>query len=572
MQVVYNKIRYKNFLSFGKHFTEIDLLSYKKTVINGINGGGKSSILCAITFALFGKPFRNINKPNIVNSINKKDCVVEIEFTVNNKEYKVIRGIKPAIFEIYQDGILLNQDAASKDYQEYLEKHIIGTNYKSFIQVVILGSARYVPFMSLPAADRRAVIEDLLDIQIFSSMNTLVKERLSILKSNLTDTSYKLELVQEKIKHQQSVLEDNTKEKESVISKKEDNIQHYLTENNKHSSEISILQTSIEELTQQIIDKTNLETKKQKLLVVETKANDSIKKLNKQIEFYSHNDNCPTCKQIIATEFKEQKLHDAEDKKIKYNEGLIKLENDLLEINNKLDDIKTIATTIREKQTEVTKLNATIKSNEIFVKQLKKEIEELKNKTNTTIDNNLTELTNELKSLQEEHSKLTEDEKYLKYSATLLKDGGIKTKIIKQYLPVLNNLINKYLSKFQFFVNFTINEKFEEVIKSRHRDAFVYNSFSEGQKTKIDLSILLAFRELSKLKNSVNCNLLLLDEIIDSSLDNDSIELFLDLLDELDYNTNIFVISPKAENLQDRFDRVLKAEMTKNFSKIKEIS
>ncbi len=570
MKVLYKKIRFKNFLSFGKTFTEIDLTSHKKTAIFGVNGVGKSTLLCAITFALFGKPFRKINKPNIINSINKKDCVVELEFSVGSKEYKVIRGLKPNIFEIYQDGILLNQDAASRDYQEYLEKNIIGTNYKSFIQVVILGSARYVPFMSLAAADRRAVIEDLLDIQIFTSMNTLIKDKLSNIKTKITETSYSIDILKEKIKHQKSIINDNTKQKESTITKKQNDIQYYLTENKNYELEITNLQENITQLTQQIIDKSSIEAKKQKLLLVENKATDSLRKINKQIEFYSHNDNCPTCKQIIAQDFKQQKLDTAEDKKTKLEEGLEKLEQDLTDLNNKINDINVIANVISNNQREITKLNATIKSYENFIKELNKEIKELQTSVNSINDNQLQTLNLELGTLEEDYNELLNDKKYLEYSATLLKDGGIKTKIIKQYLPVLNKLINNYLSKFQFFVNFNINENFEEVIKSRNRDAFQYNSFSEGQKTKIDLSILLAFRELSKLKNSVSCNLLLLDEIIDSSLDNESIELFLDLLDELDYNTNIFVISPKADDLKDRFDRSIRVEMVKNFSKLKE--
>lgn len=570
MKVVYKKVRFKNFLSYGKNFTEINLISNKKTAIYGKNGCGKSVILDSITFALFGKSFRQINKPNLVNSINKKDCLVEIEFSVGTKEYKVIRGIKPTIFEIYQDNVLLNQDAASKDYQEYLESNIIGTNYKTFIQVVILGSARYIPFMALSAADRRSVLEDLLDIQIFSSMNVIIKEKLSNLKSEITDITYKIDLLKEKIKYETSSINNTSKHKESLIEKKKSDIQTYSNKIEECQTKLAILNINIEELTNKISCKSAVQAKKDKIISLEAKAEDNLSKLKKQIEFYTHNDNCPTCKQNIQDEFKLEKIESAKIKKQKLQEGLEKLSIDMDSINDKMNDIISVSEKIKEHEADVLKLTTTIKSNEIFVNQLKEELSDIELSENLEYNtDNLDAMKSELSSLVETNNEYLNDKKYLEYSAILLKDGGIKTKIVKQYLPVLNKLINFYLSKFQFFVNFTINEKFEEVIKSRHRDAFQYNSFSEGQKTKIDLSILLAFRELSKIKNDVSCNLLLLDEIIDSSLDNESIDLFLDLLDDLDDNTNIFVVSPKAEHVQDRFDRVMNVELTKNFSKIK---
>lgn len=570
MKVIYKKVRFKNFLSYGKNFTEINLISNKKTAIYGKNGCGKSVILDSITFGLFGKSFRQINKPNLVNSINKKDCLVEIEFSVGAKEYKVVRGIKPNIFEIYQDNILINQDAASKDYQEYLESNIIGTNYKTFIQVVILGSARYIPFMALSAADRRSVLEDLLDIQIFSAMNVIIKERLNTLKSEILEITYKIDLLKEKIKYETNAISNTSKHKEVLIEKKKNDIQNYSNKIEECLTKISTLTNTVEELNNKISHKSAIEAKKNKILSLEAKAEDSMSKLKKQIEFYTHNDNCPTCKQNINDVFRDEKLESATLKKDKLQEGLLKLANDMTDINNKIADFNIIVSNIKTYESEILKLSATMKSNETFVAQLKDELSEME--TQETLENsqdNLSMMREQLNGFIEKNDQCINDKKYLEYSATLLKDGGIKTKIVKQYLPVLNKLINFYLSKFQFFVNFTINEKFEEVIKSRHRDAFQYNSFSEGQKTKIDLAILLAFRELSKIKNNVSCNLLLLDEIIDSSLDNESIDLFLDLLDDLDDNTNIFVVSPKAEHVQDRFDRVMSVDLIKNFSKIK---
>lgn len=569
MKVIYKKIKFKNFLSFGNTFSEIELNSHKKNVITGKNGNGKSVLLDSVTFALFGKPFRHINKPNLVNSINKKDCVVEIEFSVNNKEYKVVRGIKPAIFEIYQNGVLLNQDAATKDYQEYLETNIIGSNYKTFIQVVILGSARYVPFMSLSAADRRSVIEELLDIQIFSSMNLLIKDKLSNLKTELTDLTYKIDILKEKIKYEKSLIKNSKKQKEEIVHSKKKDVENYSTKIIDINDKIKNIESNIIDLTSKIIEKSNIETRRNKIIETESKAESNLSKLKKQIEFYNNNDNCPTCKQTINPEFKLTKIETAETKRNSIEEGLKRLSLEYDQVKTRLSDINDVSKQIQLEQSEIIKLKTTIETYENFIIQINDEINSLKENDDVSSEDGLNGALCEYDVLDQKYKTLVGDKKYLEYSATLLKDGGIKTKIIKQYLPVLNKLINYYLSKFEFFVNFNINEKFEEVIKSRHRDAYQYNSFSEGQKTKIDLSILLAFRELSKIKNSVSCNLLLLDEIIDSSLDNDSIELFLDLLDDLDYNTNIFVISPKADNLQDRFDRILGLDLVKNFSRIK---
>lgn len=567
--IIYKKIKLKNFLSFGNVFTEIELNSHKKNIITGKNGNGKSVILDGLCFVLFGKPFRHVKKINVINSINKKDCVVEIEFSVNNKEYKVVRGIKPAIFEIYQNGVLLNQDAATKDYQEYLETNIIGSNYKTFIQVVILGSARYVPFMSLSAADRRSVIEELLDIQIFSSMNLLIKDKLSNLKTELTDLTYKIDILKEKIKYEKSLIKNSKKQKEEIVHSKKKDVENYSTKIIDINDKIKNIESNIIDLTSKIIEKSNIETRRNKIIETESKAESNLSKLKKQIEFYNNNDNCPTCKQTINPEFKLTKIETAETKRNSIEEGLKRLSLEYDQVKTRLSDINEVSKQIQLEQSEIIKLKTTIETYENFIIQINNEINSLKENDDVSSEDGLNGALCEYDVLDQKYKTLVGDKKYLEYSATLLKDGGIKTKIIKQYLPVLNKLINYYLSKFEFFVNFNINEKFEEVIKSRHRDAYQYNSFSEGQKTKIDLSILLAFRELSKIKNSVSCNLLLLDEIIDSSLDNDSIELFLDLLDDLDYNTNIFVISPKADNLQDRFDRILGLDLVKNFSRIK---
>lgn len=573
MRLVFNKIRFKNFLSSGNNFIEVDLNSHKKTIIFGLNGHGKSMILCALTYVLFGKPFRKINKPNIPNSINKKDCVVEIEFVIGTKEYKIVRGMKPNIFEIYLDGVLITQDAVNKDYQEYLESNILKMNYKSFIQVDILGSARYTPFMQLSAADRRAVIEDLLDIQIFSSMNVLVKEKLSNIKTSITELKHNMDIHKEKINSQNNLIKEIKKNSESQILKKKEDIQKYETEIERITNNISLIEKHIQIFQDKIVDKTSSKSKKEKFITMEAKIETNISNTKKELDFYVNHDSCPTCKQEILPEFKSQCIFTIESKKEKLEEGYNKLQQEITSLEQRLKEISEISDKIISHKNEVTKLNTKVSSYKDFIKSLNSEIENISGCAVVSEEDNLKlkQLILEYEEFTVEQKELNDKKKYLEYASTLLKDGGIKTKIVKQYLPVLNKLINSYLSKLNFFVNFNINENFEEVIKSRHRDEFQYNNFSEGQKLRIDLALLFAFRDLSKMKNSVDCNLLFMDEIIDGSFDEPGIDLFLDLLNEIDYNTNIFVISPKGEELKDRFDRSLKFEMVKNFSRVKVI-
>lgn len=572
--IIFEKIRMKNFLSYGNTFSEVNLIASKTTLISGRNGFGKSAaLLDPLTFALFGKPFRKITKPGLINSINKSELIVELEFKIGEKQYKIIRGIKPNIFELYQNGELIKQDAAIKDYQEYLEKYIIKTNFKSFTQVVILGSARYTPFMQLSAADRRFVIEDLLDIQIFSDMNVVVKDKLSGLKENINDCKYNIELLKDKIQLQKHNIEEHKKSSKDLVLKKQEQLQ-------KSSDEVYILQSSIsqlnaknEEYLTKITDKLTIEKKKQKLLDFETKLKQNITRIDKENEFYSDNDSCPSCKQSISEDFKSSILFDNEKKKQSLLDGSKKLKNELSDIILRLQEISVINGTISNNNIEIAKLNSSISSSQKYLKLISEEINELENYSNNLEEDNnkLQELIETLDKYVEDYEKYINEKSYYDFISVLLKDGGIKTKIIKQYLPVLNTYINQYLKQMDFFVNFNIDETFEESIKSRHRDDFRYANFSEGEKTRLDLAILFAFRQISKMKNSINTNLLIFDEIMDSSMDSFGTDVFTNIISNIDNKSNVFVISHKTEQISDKFDRILSIEKVKNFSKIKEI-
>ena len=568
--ITFSKCRWKNFLSTGNAFTEIDLTRSTNTLIVGHNGAGKSSILDALTFGLFGKPFRKINKPQLVNSINNANTVVEIEFSIGKKQYKIVRGIKPNIFEIYCDSILVNQDAKVKDYQEHLEKFILKLNYKSFTQVVILGSASFVPFMQLSPADRRSIIEDLLDIQIFSSMNTIVKNRISTIKDEQKTVEYNTKLINEKITLQKQNIEEHKKNHLVEIDKKSKEITDNDAYLKKVAKDIALIQKHNQQLSDQIADKSAVVSRNTKLLTLQSKFGDSVKKLNKEISFYENNDNCPTCQQTIAEETKDKHVTEKQLKITEIGTATTKLEEEIVNVCKRLDEIDNIQKHITAHNSEVIKLNTQVTSINAFNAKLLKEIEELKTRTssNENDDEKLKTLNLELQESTALAEKLSMDKHYHEYAASLLKDTGIKTKIIKQYLPVMNKLINKYLTAMDFFVNFNLNESFEETIKSRHRDEFSYASFSEGEKMRIDLALLFTWRQIAKMKNSVSTNLLVLDEVFDSSLDGVGTEEFLKLLNSLDNNTNVFVISHKGDQLFDKFRSIIKFTKKNNFSQI----
>ena len=567
--ITFRYVRWKNLLSTGNYFTEIKLDNNTNTLVVGENGSGKSTMLDALCFGLFGKAFRNVNKPNLLNSINSKDCIVEVEFNTNNKSYKIVRGIKPNKFEIYCDGELLNQDAAARDYQEYLEKFILKLNYKSFTQIVILGSASFVPFMQLSSSDRRAIIEDLLDIQIFSTMNGLLRDRLSNNKDVMIQSKSEIELTQQRYdlqdKHIKGMKQNN-----------EDKVTEYVSEIRINTSTIQTLHGEIANLSLQVethqnlvAEKTVVEDKVKKITKLESQIESNLSKFRKDISFFAHNDDCPTCRQAIATEFKETELQTLQTKATECEHGLTQLEVKLLAEQTKLNEITEIQKRIQSLQIEIATKNTSITETNKYITKLEKLIEELKtNKASTEKEEEeLKTLNDTLTGLKTNLRQLIDEKSYYEVASGLLKDTGIKTKIIKQYLPIINKLVNKYLASLDFFVNFNLDESFKETIKSRHRDDFTYNNFSEGEKQRIDMALMLTWRAVAKLKNSSNTNLLILDEVFDSSLDTNGTEELMKILHMLE-GVNLFVISHKGDILIDKFANVIRFEKVNNFSRI----
>jgi len=567
--IIFRYVRWKNLLSTGNYFTEVKLDNNQNTLIVGNNGSGKSTMLDALCFGLFGKAFRNINKPSLLNSINGKDCIIEIEFDTNNKSYKVIRGIKPNVFEIYQNGELLNQDAAARDYQEILEKTILKLNYKSFTQIVILGSASFTPFMQLSSSDRRAIIEDLLDIQIFSTMNGILKDKLSNNKDLTSNKKYDIDLSQQKYELQEKYIKElkqnndvKVKEYDEEVRSNQSVIQTLHDETANLITEVATHQTSVEE-------KTSVENKLKTITKLESQIESAVSKYRKDISFFQHNDDCPTCRQTIAIGFKETEIANLTTKAAECEHGLSELEKKLLAEQNKLNTITEVQKKIQALQIKIATNNTSITETNKYITKLQKQIEELKQLkvVSEKEQQELKELKDSLFILQEELKELIQEKTYYEVASGLLKDTGIKTKIIKQYLPIINKLVNKYLASLDFFVNFNLDESFKETIKSRHRDEFTYNNFSEGEKQRIDMALMLTWRAVAKLKNSSNTNLLILDEVFDSSLDTGGTEELMKILHMLD-GVNLFVISHKGDILQDKFSNVIKFEKVKNFSRI----
>jgi len=567
--ILFRTIRYKNLLSTGNYFTEIKLDNNTNTLVVGENGSGKSTMLDALCFSLFGKAFRNVNKPQLLNSINQKDCVVEVEFDANNKSYKIIRGIKPGIFEIYQNGILLNQDAAIRDYQEHLEKFILKMNYKSFTQIVILGSASFVPFMQLSASDRRAIIEDLLDIQIFSTMNGIVKNRISTNKDETSAKKYDIDLTRQKYELEKKHIEE-------LKQNNDEKVKQYETEIQTNNGTIQTLHDETANLSAEVVShsatvasQTETEGKVKKLGKLESQIENNLSKFNKDISFFSHNNDCPTCRQAIAMEFKEEQLSALQTKTTQCEDGLKELETKLLDEQSKLNHIAGVQKTIQTLQIKIATNSASITQIQKYIVKIQKEIDQLQvTKGSTDIqETQLKELSGHLSKLQLDLKELIDIKTYYETASGLLKDTGIKTKIVRQYLPIINKLINKYLSSLDFFVNFNLDDSFKETIKSRHRDDFSYHNFSEGEKQRIDMALMLTWRAVAKLKNSANTNLLILDETFDSSLDTNGTEELMKILHMLE-GVNLFVISHKGDILQDKFMNVIRFGKEKNFSRI----
>jgi len=569
----FHSIKWKNFLATGNAFTEIKLDAHPDTLIVGKNGAGKSTLLDALTFGLFGKPFRKINKPGLMNSVNKKNTIVEIEFSNNNKHYKVIRGIKPNTFEIWCEGVCLNQNSASKDYQEHLEKFILKMNYKSFTQIVILGSASFKPFMQLTPADRRLVIEDLLDIQVFSVMNTLVKARLQENKEKLERNRIELYNKEEKWGVIDAMIHQQKKVGEEAMNLLVIESEGFRIENELLQRDIDRLEKRDRELLHEnaTLIETDFRKKQVEFLKMKTKLSYKLDTLSEHNRFYNNHDNCPTCKQSIEQDFKQDQVNIITKKVEDIGNALTKLEEKIDDCANKIsegDEVLKLSTKFRnEIQTKRTQIIRNQKSidhvqSKINIKMNDSALEENKLLLEQTVA--------EIEDLKQEKQKLLHDRQYIETAVNLLKDGGIKTRIIKQYLPVINQKINKYLLQMGFFCNFHLSENFEETIKSSYRDEFSYHNFSEGQKKRIDLAILLAWRAVARMRNSVNTNLLIFDEVFDSALDADGTDEFLKIMKHITNDTNVIVISPKQDQFIERFSKVYKFELRRNFSRMVE--
>ena len=567
--ILFKKIRWRNFLSTGNQFTEIDFTENSTNLIIGTNGAGKSTVLDALTFSLFGKPFRKINKPQLVNSVNEKDCKVEVEFSIGGTEWKIVRGIKPNIFEIWRDDSLLDQAAASLDQQKWLEQNVLKMNYKSFTQIVILGSSTFVPFMQLSAANRREVIEDLLDIRIFSTMNSVIKEKIRLTKEDIKVLELKKESLNEKVEMQESFIEElenrgnaNINTNKEKITNLEEEIGIYMEENTSNEDPLRALIREQDAIT-------GYAEKLKKFGQLKGKISQKVSTITKEHKFFTENTVCPTCTQSIDEDFRINRIKDAQDKAKELQSGYKELE----EAINREEERERQFTTLSK---EISKLTNGISQNNIKINGLRRQIRNL--------ESEIQKITDQLANRNTEHEKLetfkdnlktTYDElasrrdtiNYYDFSYSLLKDGGVKSKIIKKYLPLINQQVNRYLQMMDFYINFTLDEEFNETVQSPIHEDFSYASFSEGEKMRIDLALLFTWREVARMKNSVNTNLLIMDEVFDSSLDGFGTEEFLKIIRYVIKDANVFVISHK-ESLHDKFENVIKFDKVKGFSRM----
>ena len=566
--ITFNKVRWKNFLSTGNQFTEIQLDYAPTTLIIGENGAGKSTILDALCFVLFNKPFRNISKSQLVNSVNGNGTIVEVEFNVNNKDVKVVRGIKPNKFEVWIGGTMINQDANARDYQKHLEQQILGLNYRSFTQVVILGSSTFVPFMQLSTKARREVVEDILDIKIFSLMNFLLKNKNKSLVEDIREVQYNFDLTKEKVTLQEKFIEEVVNNKSVIIAENQQKLWDNKSTIDFRRDDVKALEIDNENLSYDAEEKAKTEQKLKKLTQTEAALQNRKSEHDRQIKFFKDNDECPSCEQPITESTKQTQIESRTTKIGEIENGIADLQRMESEEQDRLQSILVDLETIRKNDVEKAKILSSIAELEKFNAKLEKDIEAYQNGSVSEEDKiKLAELKGQIKSIEEQKTKLNEDKFYIDVARNLLQDSGIKTKIVKQYLPIMNKLVNTYLSSMDFFVNFNIDENFNETIKSRFRDVFSYANFSEGEKMRIDLALLFTWRAIAKMKNSTNTNLLILDEIFDSSLDATGTDDFLKILNTFD-KENVFIISHKQDMLIDKFRSVIKFEKVKNFSKV----
>ena len=570
--ILFKKVRYKNFLSTGQQFIEIDLDRANTTLVVGENGAGKSTMLDALCFGLFQRPFRSIKKDQLINSINEKECIVEVEFTVGQKDYKIIRGIKPNLFEIWCDGDMLNQDAAQRDYQKHLEQQILKLNYRSFTQVVILGNASFVPFMQLRARHRRQVVEEILDIEIFSKMNLLFREKQKNQDELIKQTDFNYQLVDNKIDDKRKYIDDISNRSKDLADSKKAELRKSITDITNYEEDIKQVRIEIAELQKLVLDETKVNAKHKKLHNMEAKLENTCNKHKKDLGFFQTHNDCPVCQQAIDEAYKSTMMSKKAEKIQELEIALGQIDKEIKTSEMKLDTINKTMVIIRERELLINRFETSITEIKKQTVRLGQEIAELQDEKISTA-----EQTGELNQLRERITDLEKDKLdqknemiYIDTARHLMQDTGIKTKIIKQYLPIMNQLINKNLANMDFFVNFSLDEEFNETIKSRHRDEFNYHSFSEGEKLRIDLAILFTWREIAKLKNSTNTNLLILDEIFDSSLDSSGTDEFMRILHTTMEKENVFVISHKGDTLIDKFPRVMKFEKYKNFTRMAE--
>ena len=572
MSLNITKLRYKNFLSTGNDFTEFDFTEHSTTLVIGKNGSGKSTFIDALIFGLYGKAYRKINKPQLINTINNKDLMVEVEFKSNNRDYLIRRGIKPNIFEVYQNGNLLNQDAKIKDYQSSLEENILKIGYRAFTQIVVLGSAQHVPFMQLTAQARRDIIEDLLDLQVFSIMNTLLKERVTQYKMDYHDNQMDIKMVEDRIQLTQKYLREMESDYKDTLKAKQNEIELYTTKKDNLKKEVDTLELEIESINQKVQKFTENEVK-EKHTEWTSKTSVLMKDLRqaeKQLKFFDENDSCPTCQQDIDQLVKsdqQDKLH----KEIDTLKADIDSVQDMLKKAKKLQNMyENMTTSLGNKLIERSKLAGSVSHVQSNIDRLQKEISDLQKKReqrDAEFDD-LDDLCTRKNDLLEYKQELLDKKDLLASAGYLLKEGGIKTKIIKQYIPIMNKLIAKYLAEMDFYIQFELDEEFNETILSRYRDSFSYESFSEGEKFRIDLALLFTWRSIAKLRNSTTCNLLILDEIFDSSLDASGTDEFLKIMESLTENTNVFIISHRLDTMVDKFENLIQFKKENNFSKM----
>lgn len=566
--IIFKKLRWRNFLSTGQHWTEIDLYRHKSTLVIGENGAGKSTMLDALAFALYGKPFRNINKPQLLNSVNKKNLEVELEFVIGTFNYKIIRGLKPNVFEIYRNDELLNQDAAVRDYQVFLEQNILKMNFKSFGQIVVLGSATFTPFMQLPAAHRREVIEDLLDIQVFSTMSNLLKEKVAANKTDLIGAQYESEMTSKMLESSKEHNDELRRLKSIEVDRLKSKAKELMEFMDDEQTAIDAIEAIIQTCVDSTADRGEVRSKYDEVRSAINKADLMIKQLTKDLTFFEQNDDCPTCRQGIDHDFKHTTIQQSLSKIEQFSTGKEKADAKLVELQQRLDQIAEIDKEANQATLKAGEHRANIKMIRQQLIGIKNDLVNAEKEVEEVSTDRIKELSKQLQAIESRKAELTFERETLAVATNILKDGGIKTRIIRQYIPVINKLINKYLSSLEFYVDFNLDEQFNETIKSRFRDEFSYGSFSEGEKMRINLSILFAWRAVARLRNSVSTNLLIMDEVFDSSLDVSGTDEFLKIINELTIDSNVFIISHKGDQLIDKFEHTLNFIKEKGFSRL----